>query len=993
MRRSGAPSQTSCAKRQKFVSPLSKTQIQQNYVPALSTQQPEVMKESKSSFLNRGINARDLNVHDQVENVQTAEELHPQFMASTNSNSHVQQAVRKKADMIALLSKKCLEKPLDNEPLQTPETETRMPLSPQKSLNACDSPGSPEAFINSSQNHKKCTSVTEIIPKTASNARYFSVMWCKASKKKHKKWEGDAVMSTSGRSATLYDTEGKVIGRGTGYKVAELQSLAEDESLFVGGKEIQVMSVLTESEFQSGKYFSGTTTTTTTSCEKSTASPRLTAGAFKPFVNPLQKNPSGLRQSLVVQKDPLLPKYDPTAENALVMPRPTPEQQWQNTKRDGQAVTDVVVDPYLSNYLRQHQREGVVFLYMCIMGLREHGGLGAILADDMGLGKTLQCITLIWTLLKQGPYGGKPVVKKVLIITPGSLVKNWFLEFKKWLGTERLNVYAVAADKRAEDFVKSNMYPVLILSYEMFVRSYDVIKDVPFDLVICDEGHRLKNTAIKTTSLIMTLPCRRRVVLTGTPVQNDLQEFFSIVEFCNPGILGSSSAFRRVYEEPIVASRQPRASAEEKELGSERARELTRLTQMFVLRRTQEINNDYLPPKVELVLFCRATELQRVLYERLLQSKTVRMCLQSRGYHQQLSGSAHLTIIGALKQLCNHPRLIHTKAAQMEQQKIEKAQGMFEGNAGIYSDIQEESLAEDSIYSGLLSLFPEGYNPGSIDSQESGKLEVLSAILASIWKYSSTDKVVLVSNHTKTLDLLQGFCESKGYTFLRLDGQTPMGQRQELVNKFNKLSLQRIFLLSSKAGGVGLNLIGASRLILYDIDWNPANDLQAMARVWRDGQRKRVYIYRLLTTGTIEEKVYQRQISKQGLSGTIMDHTQSSGSSAHFSLEDLKDLFSLNESTDCETHAMLACPCNGDPDYVQDTNVHSEKHLDARSCQLGSAGRSAINSKTQMTNLTMAQLLSWRHTKGEFASQEQAWYLQEAGETLTYVFWNETNCG
>ncbi|CAL1529863.1 unnamed protein product, partial [Lymnaea stagnalis] len=772
---------------------------------------------------------------------------------------------------------------------------------------------------------------------SASSAKYFQVVWCKLSKKKHKKWEGDAVLSVSGRSATLFDMEGKIIGRGSGYKIAQLESLSEDEMLVVGGKEVQVMSALTEEKFKSGKCFTSTQADIS-SCDVTKTGQKLITGVSKPFINPLLKSTTSSTCNQLTKemsaKVSVIPKYDPNIPGALVMPRPNVDHQWKHN-RQGHPVTDVVVDPYLSSSLRSHQREGVVFLYECIMGMRNHQGHGAILADDMGLGKTLQCICLIWTLLKQGPYGGKPVAKKVLIVTPGSLVKNWFLEFKKWLGVERLSVYAVSGDKRAEDFSKmSGVYPALVISYEMFVRCHPMLVDIAFDLIICDEGHRLKNTATKTTALMMSLPCKRRVVLTGTPVQNDLQEFYSIVQFCNPGIFGTSAAFRRVYEEPIVASRQPKAAADLQELGAERAQELTRLTQMFVLRRTQEVNNDYLPPKVELVLFCRPSQLQLGLYRQLIQSQAIRRCLSGI-----LSGSPHLTCIGALKQLCNHPSLLYHKACQ----------------AGEKSDSDDEA----SIYDGLFSYFPGDCDASAFGSEDSGKLSVLSGLLSAIWENSSTEKVVLVSNHTKTLDFLQVFCDRHGYSYVRLDGQTPTAQRQDIVTRFNKFSHHRVFLLSSKAGGVGLNLVGACRLILYDIDWNPANDMQAMARVWRDGQKGKVHIYRLLTVGTIEEKIYQRQISKQGLSGAVMDI--SNKNNVQFSLEDLKDLFSLNEQTDCETHSKLGCECEGDPTWVRDTQDHGG--VDERVCQLGKG--SSVSSKAH--NLTMAELLHWNHWRGQFA--------------------------
>lgn len=775
--------------------------------------------------------------------------------------------------------------------------------------------------------------------------RYFAVMWCKLSKKKHKKWEGDAVLVTQGRNATLYDIEGKVIGKGTGYKCTELEVLKEDESLTIGGKEIQVMSLMTEDHFKSGKCFSSLAEST-----KILTVPERTPMpvADKTFVNPLKGERACTAPSYCTT-----PRHDPSSPNALVMPQPSAAHQWQYNKKN-LPVVDVVVDPYLSVHLRPHQREGVTFLYECVMGFRNLSGRGAILADDMGLGKTLQCISLIWTLYKQGPYGGKPVIKRALIITPGSLVKNWFLEIKKWLGTERLKAFAVSSDNRIEEFVNTSIYPIVIISYEMFVRVYEQLQSLQFDIIICDEGHRLKNNNIKTTSLIASMPTPRRVVLTGTPIQNDLQEFFSIVEFCNPGLLGSSGSFKRVFENPIVASRQPSASPEDIELGAERGSELSRITKLFVLRRSQEINIKYLPPKCEVVLFCKPSALQLSLYSQMLQGKLFRSCLRS-------DGATHLVCIGALKKLCNHPSLIFTKASQAEE--------------------CPDDIEEGSVYSGLSSLFPSDYQEKIYSAEHAGKLKVLSEILIQIHKDS--EKIVIVSNHTKTLDILQQFCSNCGYGYLRLDGQTSTNIRQEIVTKFNsKHCLEKVFLLSSKAGGVGLNLIGASRLLLYDIDWNPANDLQAMARVWRDGQKRKIYIYRLLTTGTIEEKIYQRQISKQGLSGAVMDLKNKR--EAQFSREELRDLFSLNENTICDTHDLIKCQCDGRDDTG--TSEANPLPQTARSCQLGSA---SIIQKTK--TLGMEELLDWKHISGNKLEEKEDWLLGNVCSCITFGFWQETN--
>ncbi|KAJ3597260.1 hypothetical protein NHX12_000788 [Muraenolepis orangiensis] len=739
-------------------------------------------------------------------------------------------------------------------------------------------------------------------------ARYFSVMWCKASKKKHKRWEGDAVLVTRGRTATLKDMEGKDIGKGSGYKVSELASLCEGETLMVGGKEVEVMGVISAEDFARGRCFQEA------HAEKEEAGPQsgpppARRFASKPFCSPLlgRVENAGARPQ---EEASCKPRHDPLAAGALVMPRPSTNHQWACNKA-GLPVVDVVVDPYLTANLRPHQREGLLFLYECVMGMRATTRQGAILADEMGLGKTLQSVALAWTLLRQGPYGGKPVAKRVLVVAPGSLVQNWGAEFNKWLGRERISVYAVDQDHRIEQFVASPQHSVLVISYEMLLRSLEQIQKLEFGLIVCDEGHRLKNSSIKTSSAISGLSCRRRVILTGTPVQNDLQEFYSIIEFVNPGILGSSGAYRKVYEEPVLRSRQPCCTEEERVLGEERATELSRLTGMFILRRTQEVIDRYLPPRCDWTLFCAAAPLQTELYQRLLSQRVFRACLQGSGQTH-----AHLACITALKKLCNHPGLLH-------------------------SSVKKKA--------------------------ESGSV--------------ANTLVVVVSNYTQTLDLLQDLCAHTGYTFCRLDGHTPTIQRQRLVDNFNSPhSTNFLFLLSSKAGGVGLNLVGASHLVLYDIDWNPANDIQAMARVWRDGQKKAVHIYRLLTAGTIEERIFQRQVSKQGLSGTVVDLGKGAEHTS-FSTSELRDLFSLTD-TPCLTHDLLNCNCSMDG-TIQAMEEEIEPASD-RPCQLGRLGDRGGEGVAQK-HLSMSELMQWRHFSGDTATFSDP-YLDHARNHITFAF-------
>uniref|UniRef100_A0AAY4DKP1 RAD54 homolog B n=1 Tax=Denticeps clupeoides TaxID=299321 RepID=A0AAY4DKP1_9TELE len=767
--------------------------------------------------------------------------------------------------------------------------------------------------------------------------RYFSVVWCKASSRKHKRWEGDAVLVAKGRSVVLKDMEGKDIGRGSGYKASELESLCEGQTLMVSGKQIEVMGVVATEDYARGRCFTDVGMVPTDA--------PVVRPAAKPFSQPAAKS-GGTK--LAKKGREIQPRHDPHVTGALVMPRPAANHQWLYNKA-GLPLVDVVVDPHLTKKLRPHQREGVVFLYECIMGMRLTGHCGAILADEMGLGKTLQCVCALWTLLRQGPYGGQPVIGRAVVVAPGSLVKNWAAEFTKWLGRERIKVYTVDQDHRVEDYIPSPLCPVLVLSYEMVLRSLESLKKFDFGVLICDEGHRLKNTNIKTSSALHSLSCPRRVILTGTPVQNDLQEFYSIVEFVNPGILGSAAAYRKIYEEPIIRSRQPTCTQEERCLGDVRASELSRLTGVFTLRRTQDIIGRFLPERVEWTLFCRPTLLQSDLYTLLLDTRAVRACLSTHTRTQ----SPHLACISALKKLCNHPGLLYQTL------KVCVCVCVCDG--------------ADSLLSEGLSLdrFPDAYSSRRFIPEDSGKLLVLRDLLSAINHINSTDRVVLVSNYTQTLDLLQDVCTRLGYSCCRLDGSTPVAKRQSLVDSFNSPhSSHFLFLLSSKAGGVGLNLVGASHLVLYDIDWNPANDIQAMARVWRDGQKKNVHIYRLLTTGTIEERIYQRQVCKQGLSGAVVDLGKGA-EHISFSVEELRDLFTFNPDTPCLTHTLLGCHCPGE----------GQSPVPERGCQLGRRGDGGAVPQ----RVSMSELMHWRHHSGTVQSYGDV-YLDHAHRDVTYAF-------
>ena len=543
----------------------------------------------------------------------------------------------------------------------------------------------------------------------------------------------------------------------------------------------------------------------------------------------------------------------------------------------------VVIDPKLAKILRPHQREGLRFLYRCTAGLVHPKAKGCIMADEMGLGKTLQCLTLMWTLLKQGPRG-KKTIEKCIVVCPSSLVRNWANEIDKWLGVGVLNSLAIdgkstkgssigdAIENWADATGNGIVSPVLIISYETLRRNIEKLNNCEVGLVLADEGHRLKNGDSLTFNALNSINCERRIILSGTPIQNDLSEYFSLLNFANPGLLGNRNEFRKNYEIHILRGRDSLATDKEKEKGDAKLKELTELVQKFIIRRTNDILSKYLPVKYEYVIFCGLSDMQKQLYNYFITSPDIKKLLKGEN-------SQPLKAIGLLKKLCNHPNLL-----------------------SLPGDIE-----------GCESLIPEDYKDDTnsmgrnreIQTWYSGKFQMLERFLFKIDR-ETDDKIVVISNYTQTLDLVEKLCRQHKFGSLRLDGTMNISKRQKLVDKFNKPDGKEfVFLLSSKAGGCGINLIGANRLILMDPDWNPASDQQALARVWRDGQKKNCFIYRFISTGTIEEKIFQRQSAKMQLSSCVVDSVDDV--ERLFSSDNLKQLFQFNTKTICETHDTYKC--------------------------------------------------------------------------------------
>lgn len=322
---------------------------------------------------------------------------------------------------------------------------------------------------------------------------------------------------------------------------------------------------------------------------------------------------------------------------------------------------------------------------------------------------------------------------------------NWAKEFKKWLGDARIKVLIVKQDVLSiREFVVGRKYQVLIINYEKVKKFQKDIIDAKFDLIVCDEGHRLKNSDNQCSQVLSQISTKRRVILSGTPLQNDLLEFHTMFDFVNPGMIGSVSEFKKRFLNPISKGRSSDASPNEQKAGQQKLEELLAITSKFILRRTGKENSQFLPCKSTFVLFVKPSPLQATKYQQEIQNVDL-----------DSLGSDILSKMTRLRKLAT-----------------------FDGE--LDAQIRFKSSSKFSLVASMLSEFQ------SLD-----------------------EKVVIVSHWTKVLDEIQTYLQGAGTLFLRLDGAVSSSKRQGLVDDFNDSSKNySCFLLSSKAGGVGLNLIG-----------------------------------------------------------------------------------------------------------------------------------------------------------------------------------------
>ncbi|KAL2478366.1 Protein CHROMATIN REMODELING 24 [Forsythia ovata] len=524
----------------------------------------------------------------------------------------------------------------------------------------------------------------------------------------------------------------------------------------------------------------------------------------------------------------------------------------------------------IAKILYPHQRDGLKWLWSL-----HCKGKGGILGDDMGLGKTMQICSFLAGLFSS------TLIKRVLIVAPKTLLPHWINElsavglsgktreyFATCQKTRHYELQYVLQDKgvllTTYDIVRNNSKALCGDCNYLDDREED---EMTWDYMILDEGHLIKNPSTQRAKSLLQIPCARRIIISGTPLQNNLKELWALFNFCCPELLGDKKWFKDKYEHYINRGNEKNASDREKRIGSAVAKELRECIQPYFLRRMKsEVFRDdtTLSKKNEIIVWLRLTRLQRLLYEAFLKSEIVISACDG-------SPLAALTI---LKKICDHPLLLTKRAAEdvlegMDSLVGQEDRGVAEKLAMHIADVADKfdfiekhdvSCKISFIQSLLGDLLPKGH------------------------------KVLIFSQTRKMLNLIQESLMSSDYKFLRIDGTTKASDRAEIVKDFQEGRGAPIFLLTSQVGGLGLTLTKADRVIVVDPAWNPSTDNQSVDRAYRIGQKKDVIVYRLMTCSTVEEKIYRKQVFKGGLFKSATEHKEQI---RYFSQQDLRDLFSL----------------------------------------------------------------------------------------------------
>lgn len=477
----------------------------------------------------------------------------------------------------------------------------------------------------------------------------------------------------------------------------------------------------------------------------------------------------------------------------------------KDEKHGGSAETVFRESPaFVQGLMRDYQIAGLNWL----ISLHENG-ISGILADEMGLGKTLQTISFLGYLRHimgiTGPH---------LVCVPKSTLDNWKREFAKWTPEVNVLVLQGAKEERQkliQERLKDESFDVCITSYEMILREKSHLKQFAWEYIIIDEAHRIKNEESSLAQVIRLFNSRNRLLITGTPLQNNLHELWALLNFLLPDVFGDSEAFDQWF------------SGQDKDQDTV-VQQLHRVLRPFLLRRVKADVEKSLLPKKEVNLYVGMSDMQVKWYQKILE-KDIDAVNGAGGKKE--SKTRLLNIVMQLRKCCNHPYL-------------------FEGAEPGPPYTTDEHLV---------------YN--------AGKMLVLDKLLKRLQAQGS--RVLIFSQMSRLLDILEDYCVFRQYKYCRIDGSTAHEDRIAAIDDYNKPDSEKfIFLLTTRAGGLGINLTSADIVVLYDSDWNPQADLQAMDRAHRIGQTKQVVVYRFVTDNAIEEKVLERAAQKLRLDQLVI---------------------------------------------------------------------------------------------------------------------------
>ncbi|KAM0512615.1 hypothetical protein ACHAPE_008639 [Trichoderma viride] len=469
--------------------------------------------------------------------------------------------------------------------------------------------------------------------------------------------------------------------------------------------------------------------------------------------------------------------------------------------------------------LKEYQVKGLQWMISLY-----NNNLNGILADEMGLGKTIQTISLITYLIEQkqqlGPY---------LVIVPLSTLTNWNLEFEKWAPSVSRVVYKGPPNTRKlqQEKIRQGRFQVLLTTYEYIIKDRPILSKIKWFHMIIDEGHRMKNTQSKLSATIQQYyNTRFRLILTGTPLQNNLSELWAMLNFVLPNIFKSVKTFDEWFNTPFANT----GGQDKMELTEEEQilviRRLHKVLRPFLLRRLKKDVEKDLPDKTEKVIKCKFSALQSKLYKQMV---THNKLVVSDGKGGKTGSRGLSNMIMQLRKLCNHPFVF---------------------------DVVENVMNPLNISNDILW-------------RTAGKFELLDRVLP---KYKATGhRVLMFFQMTAIMDIMEDYLRYRSYKYLRLDGTTKSDERSDLLRDFNAPNSDYfLFLLSTRAGGLGLNLQTADTVIIYDSDWNPHQDLQAQDRAHRIGQKNEVRILRLISSNSVEEKILERARFKLDMDGKVI---------------------------------------------------------------------------------------------------------------------------